>query len=232
MNKAFDLFAGLLLGCSSFSVNANLLADGLGVYDDAANLTWTQDANLLGSLENTYGNSVIVNAVMAADPVVYDTANGRDNPVDSGAHTLTANDFSDGGQVDWFAAEAFAVYLNSVAYDGSTQWALPVAAASCTDASCSNSPLGEMFNEQSGSGLISNFQSIGYWTGTEDSAVPNLAWAYMTPFTGSQSHLNKGDLFYAWVVTSGNVTAVPTPGAMWLFGSVLTCFIVARRKNG
>jgi len=48
---------------------------------------------------------------------------------------------------------------------------------------------------------------------------------------GEQDYFDKTFDIYAWAVRSGDVSAVPVPAAMWLFGSGLLGLIgVARRK--
>jgi hypothetical protein len=119
----------------SFSGNtkADLIPAGLGVYDTALNITWTQNSKLLGALESSQGYNTIVSAVIAADPVIYDTPNWyfSNNGVgpyvyDNGTYNLSVSDFIIGGQVDWWGAQAFMAYLNAIDYDGSKQWRLPV----------------------------------------------------------------------------------------------------------
>lgn len=64
MNKA--LIFGLILSFNSLATHVALNSNGLGVYDTETNITWTTDANLLGTLESTNGYANIVNAVIAA----------------------------------------------------------------------------------------------------------------------------------------------------------------------
>jgi len=136
------VIAGLAFGLSlafSGAASATLTSETVNgqnlVYDSGNNTTWTQDANLLGTLENTQGFSTIVNAIIGADPVIHDTPNywdgsysnydGRNGRPFSGIYSLSANDFGSGGTVDWWAAQAFVHYLDTEKYGGSSQWALP-----------------------------------------------------------------------------------------------------------
>ena len=69
-------------------------------------------------------------------------------------------------------------------------------------------------------GPFSNVQSSAYWSGTEYAPMPGSAWYFGTS-DGVQYHNDKGKQFYAWAVSPGQVTAVPVPSAVWLFGSGL-----------
>jgi len=78
---------------------------------------------------------------------------------------------------------------------------------------------------------FSNLMSEPYWSGTTYGLNPDRAWV-LNFYYGDQYSDNKVvDIFYAWAVRSGDVTTVPLPGAVWLFGSGLLGLVgVARRK--
>jgi hypothetical protein len=233
------LVFGLIVGFNSLTVQADLIAAGVaGVYDSSVNATFTTDANLLGSLESNYGYNNIVNAVIAADPVIHDTANGADN-AGSGVYNLSASDFYSGGQVDWFAAVAFVAYLNSIGYGGSSQWSLPTADTTCAiNSACSSSQLGDVFYNQLGGitgtnmpvGPFKNVQFSGYWTANEYAATPSGAWDFYTN-GGFQSYDSKDIPLNVWAVSSGNVSAVPEPSAIVLFGSVVLSWFGFKRSR-
>jgi len=219
--------AVVLLSITALSARADLsLTDnGLGVYDSALNATWTQDANLLGTLENTQGYSTIVNAIIAANSVIYDTPNFLDNG-GSGIYNLSAADFGDSGKVNWWAAQAFVGYLNSLnngtGYDGSNQWALP---NSSQFSELLSNALGGTAASSNPANPFSNVQPTGYWGGTEY-VEPNDALLSTT--AGSQFYDYKGDQFlnYAWAVS-----AVPLPGAFWLFGAGMLGLLGLKRRG-
>ena len=83
-------------------------------------------------------------------------------------------------------------------------------------------------------GPFSNVQvnGFGYWSATENSI--NSAWSFLISDNGYQDTFNKTNSLNAWAVYSGDVSAisaVPVPGAVWLFGSGLIGLIgIARRK--
>jgi hypothetical protein len=47
---------------------------------------------------------------------------------------------------------------------------------------------------------------------------------------GYQHYEDKTVPFYAWVVSSGQIPAVPVPGAFWLMGSGLLGLLCFRRR--
>jgi len=254
--------AGMLLSLTAVNAQASLtLTDnGLGVYDSALDATWTRDANLLGTLENTYGYSTIVDAIIAAKPVIHNTPNGNDNG-GKGVYNLSANDFGVNGQVNWWAAQAYVSYLNSLnngsGYGGSNQWALPTTPDSDNSFGYNqtDSQLGELYynelnalaypgtngsnfgilhdgsyNTSSNAGPFSNTKTYVYWSGTEYAADPYFAWAFTTS-NGGQGSTSKGNPAYAWAASPGLVSAVPLPGAAWLFGAGMLGLLGLRRRD-
>jgi hypothetical protein len=254
-NKQFKrlpnpIAAGMAFGLTlCVSVNAqaalSLIDNGLAVYDNVTNISWTQNANLLGSLESSQGYDTTVKAVIAAEPVIHDTPNmyflNNGPGYDNGTYVLSANDFGSGGQVDWWAAQAYVSYLNSIDYGGSKQWRLPATPANTPEftLSLSSSELGQLFYAELGgvdytyyairttSGPFSNIQGE-YWSGTE--YPDGSGWAYIMD-SGFQLSDPKSNPFYAWAVSPGNIAAVPAPAALGLFGSALPIFISFNRRH-
>ena len=238
----------LTLGYSSAaSATLTLTDNGLGVYDSGINATWTQDANLLGTLEanaiSQYGNdSSLISDIMSANGgVIIDTKSAYDN----GTYHLLSSDFGTGGSVDWWGAQAFITYLNSINYGNSNQWALPSQPDQSSGYNVKNSQLGELFyNELGGTAggalpvnsLFTNEQPYVYWTGKEYAPYPYQAWNF---YIGSSNPVGSGyqyysikySQYYAWAVSPGNVSAVPVPGAVWLFTSALAGLIGYNRRK-
>jgi hypothetical protein len=159
-----------------------------------------------------------------------------------GVHILTTADFSTGGFVDWYGGQAFVAYLDKTNYGGSSHWALPTTVDSLSSANNPPSPissqLAELFYSELGgvagssipSGPFSNVQSSSYGSATEFALAPANVWSFYA-HNGTQAYGTKQYLFYAWAVTPGLVSAVPVPGAMWLFGTGLLGLRMLRRKS-
>ena len=76
--------------------------------------------------------------------------------------------------------------------------------------------------------LLTDVQS-DYWSGTEFD--PFSDWFFFFDF-GGQGFDSKGNFRYGWAVHDGDVSAVPVPAAVWLFGSGLLGLVgMARRKK-
>lgn len=93
---------------------------------------------------------------------------------------------------------------------------------------------------QNNVGLVHNLQSYMYWSGSDFTLFPSIiapfpsnryAWSFDT-FDGGQGFNDKSSQYSAWAVHPGDVSAVPVPGAVWLFGSGLIGLLsFNRRKN-
>ena len=68
------------------------------------------------------------------------------------------------------------------------------------------------------------------WSGV-DAPNTNFTWVFYTD-SGRQSYHIKNYGLYGWAVRSGDVSAVPVPAAVWLFGSGLIGLLgLAKRKR-
>lgn len=207
---------------SSTSVNATLVErlGGRAYYDDVAKLTWLADANYSAT---QYANS-----------------GGTEGDAD--------------GLMTWASANNWAANLNIAGVIG---WRLPNTVqpdAGCSIQSvgisygyyCSDSEMGNLFYNVFGGNagssttttdnanydLFSNIQSNSYWSSTDATWYDVYAWFF---------EMNNGDQNFTynyygssgWAVKSGDVSAVPVPAAVWLFGSGLIGLIcLAKRKKG
>ncbi len=145
------------------------------------------------------------------------------------------------GAMNWVDANNWAANLD---IDGVTGWRLPTTLnpdASCSTPSnstgfnCTGSEMGHLSNVVGISagipGQFSNVLSADYWSATEFAPNPNSAWSFNMGF-GVQNAFNKSTNLFAWAVQSGDVSAVPVPAAVWLFGSGLLAMLgLARRKT-
>jgi len=208
--KKIPLAIGLLLAVNTAASQATLTLshNGLGVYDSALNVTWTQDGNLLGTLEtaNYVTKSNLVTAIINANGgVIHDTPNyydgsyqnydGANGRAYSGVYQLTSADFYDNGAVTWWGAQAFVHYLNTIDYDGSSHWTLPTTPNNVASigSNQTSSQLGELFYNELGGTAYSASGSIptgpfsnatGGWSGTE--------------YTGALNSIYQNDPQMAW----------------------------------
>ncbi len=237
--------AGLLFGATALNAHANLTSyNGNGnvglVYSSVSNITWTQDANLLGTLESTLGYTNVVDAIIAASPSITDIANFYDTPSYIGHHTVSVSDFSAGGYVNWFGAQAFVSYLNSINYGGSTQWRLPSAGSNPQYGyNQTGSELGKLFYSELGgtaddtitnTSIFDNEKAYLYWSGTEYAPDPSNAWLFNTSF-GYQGYGYKDFQVFAWAVSPEQVAAVSLPDAVWLMSSGLLGLLSLKRHK-
>ncbi len=83
----------------------------------------------------------------------------------------------------------------------------------------------------SNTGDFQNLVSDAYWSGTTESSSGTKAWRFGF-YNGLQGRTRKHFDRYGLAVRSGDVSAVPVPAAVWLFGSGLVGLIgVSRRKR-
>ena len=137
-----------------------------------------------------------------------------------------------GTTMNWVDANNWATNFNVA---GVTGWRL-ADSDGCLGFDCTSSEMGGLFytalSNSTGSltntGPFSNIQSDSYWLATEWNS--SIAW-FFNMGTGGQNLDSKTGSFYGWAVQSGDVSAVPVPAAVWLFGSGLLGLVgVARRK--
>ena len=82
-------------------------------------------------------------------------------------------------------------------------------------------------------GPFSNVQSDYYWSGLEYAPNVGSAWSFNANY-GLQYWYPKVNFsnYYGWAVRTGDVSAVPVPAAIWLFGSGLLGLLgLARRQR-
>lgn len=241
------LAAGMLFSLVSLSAEASLtasLADAKSVvYSSVSNITWTGDANLLGTMMASQGYNAVVNAIIAASPSIYSTPYNTPFGSSNGQHNVSSSDFfSSTGQASWFGAQAFVSYLNGISYAGSNQWALPSAGGNPHSGyNQTGTQFGDLFyNELGGTAgfTIPNTsyftneirQNSPYWTGTEYASSGMYAWDFNIS-GGYQVSDFKSNISYVWAVTPGNITAVPVPSAIWLFGTGIVGLLGPRGRS-
>ena len=185
------------------------LATAEAYYDTESDLTWLADANYARTTD-------------------YIEANSLGRMVWSEASTwVTGLDIN--GVSGWRLPETIQPDANCSQQFNESSWGY----------GCSGSEMGNLFYNVLGNsaGSITNtgpFSNIGgaYWSATNENAE---AW-YFSMQSGQQDYYPKSWEFYTWAVHDGEIgvqiSAVPVPAAVWLFGSGLIGLIgVARRKK-
>lgn len=192
------LFATSILLSATGASQAALFDRGNGlIYDSALNITWLQDAN-------------------------YAQTSGYDAD----------------GKMTWADANAWAGQL---VYQGYSDWRLTSVGNTPASGYLATGELGYMFynnlgntagtsilgnvsftDATPGGGTVSflNVQSLIYWNAEAHASITASAWAFDTS-VGFQGYGNKPNVWYGWAVRDGDVSSVPVPGALWLFGSGL-----------
>lgn len=242
-----------LIAFNSLSAQATLTSynsNGVDlVYSSVSDVTWTKDANLLGTMMAEQGYTTIVNAIIALTPIIYNDPDLFDPFVHY--HSLSAVDFKsdDLGRTSWYGALAFVNYLNDKNYGGSSEWRLPTTKRvifNPTDALTIANGIdpGEEYAELSFSELRGEFnqpivdqnnifyndKAYFYWTGSEY-WLPNSVYSFdMT--NGIQSNYRKvSNLFYAWAISPGQISAVPEPKSQTLLLAGLVLLGISKSWN-
>jgi len=148
-----------------------------------------------------------------------------------------------GTGMNWQDANSWAADLTVDGVDG---WRLPDS-GTCIGYNCTDSEMGNLFynvlGNTSGGSIhnkgpfnfnlyqASNPNNSRYWTATQHEDILTNAWSFSMGL-GEQSPSGQSFGFRAWAVQSGDVSAVPVPAALWLFGSGLIGLAgFARRKR-
>ena len=142
------------------------------------------------------------------------------------------------GMMTWADANT---WVSGLSVEGISGWRLPSADESCPDFYCTGSEMGNLFYNVLGNaaagglsnaGPFSNIQLSEYYWNAELSTDPGRAFDFGM-VNGEQFTTNiyfEGD--YSWAVQSGDISAVPVPAAVWLFGSGFIGLVgFARRKK-
>lgn len=226
------LFGLLWLALAGNSANAALVSRsaGLAYYDTATNLTWVADANLaktsgydadglmtwtqsLGWIASLNAQSAGLGYLGKNDwrlPTVTDTgSSGCDF-----AYTGTDCGFN----VDLATGEMARMFYGTL---GNTAFYNTGGAPT----GCPGAPNFCLTN----TGPFSNLQPDNYWTGTEYAPATSFAWLFKFS-SGNQGSISKSFGIYSWAVRTGDIAAVPVPGAVWLFGGALTMLGAVRRR--
>ena len=215
--KSITLVASTLV--LSTSTNAALIErlGGLAYYDDVANLTWLANANAAGTAMNWVDASVWVAGLDVAGVTGWRLPNTIDVGNDGSTYTNIYQGVDSGYNITTHSelSNMFYNVLGNLAQYDTSGVERPD-----YDGIIDNT------------GPFSNIQSWSYWSATEYAPYTSLlAWSFDMGY-GNQGREAKSEPIFAWAVQSGDVSAVPIPSAVWLFGSGLIGLVgLARRKK-
>ncbi len=196
-------------------------------YDAVLNITWLANANL--AMTNSFG----VSGICTSDPQCT----------------------GEPGVMTWYVAQDWIAAMNTASYLGVSDWRLPnmdvngdgyiVQGCNIPEYFARDNQLSYMKcrNGIQGGLLSAPFDNVGrgdylfgfipsaYASSTVD-PVDDHVWYF--PFGGppvsGTTRAPKSELMYVWPVRPGDIAVVPTPPAVWLFGSALGVMGWIRRK--
>ncbi|MDO8845117.1 DUF1566 domain-containing protein [Methylicorpusculum sp.] len=241
--------AGLILTLTLINGTAQATLHDRGnglVYDDVLNVTWLQNANLAAT--ESFGVGGINALGLDNGSMHWETANTWIN-----AMNAYANGSGWLGYNDWRLPTISPVngmtFNLSISVDGSTDIGYNITSSNSELAYMFNMNLNNVGQYDTSGGLIGCWpiclQNTGpfenlqagspwfYWSGVEYMLEPyaDSAWGFITHgyYQGLDNKAQKG---YVWPVRPGDVTVIPIPGAIWLFGTGLLGLLrLARRGN-
>jgi hypothetical protein len=225
------IFLLMLIGSTANAALVSRLS-GAAYYDTVLDITWIANANLADT--NDFGvTGINANGSMTWDkavewiaamntaaylgksdwrlPAVTDTGSpGCDWSDYGGTDCSYYPDLSTGEMAHLY----YATLGNAGAYDTNNN-----------ETGCADGPSGCLTN----TGPFSNLQPDYYWSGTTSAADAFEAW-FFAFYDGYQAPGNRPLPQYAWAVRSGDIAAVPVPGAVWLMSGALGLLGLVRRK--
>jgi hypothetical protein len=263
MKKLVNLLC-VTVGLGTFySLDANAAlqsysANGVDlVYSSVSNVTWSKDANLLGSMIASSGDANLNTVKDVIDNIINLTPSILVSPDTNGYYFLSVNDFANDGTTTWYGANAFVNYLNNIQYAGRSSWYLPTEIyfdadgySTQNNGTAKGEELVELYyaesvvpgdNTNPGNQFVNtpqenvDYSSSGYWMGTEDEGNTDSAWNLSLP-DGYQGVSDKtGNYFYVRAATTGLIGAVtpvdePNTSGLFLFG-LLALMGLSYRKH-
>lgn len=221
------LCAGAMLLGLATTAQAALIDRGNGmIYDSDQELTWLQDANYAKtSGYDADGQMTWGQAMTWASNLSYGGYNDWRLP------SVTDNG-NDGCNFGWSGTDC-GYNVDTSGSELAYMWYEILGNISVYDTSGNIFQPGWGLTSTSADGVdILNLQSLAYWSGTECPSCTNSAWGFDTSSGGQSDYTKNNSGMYAWAVRSGDVSAVPVPAAVWLFGSGLIGLLgVARRQR-
>ena len=130
--------------------------------------------------------------------------------------------------MNWDQANAWAAQLDIDGVSGADGWRLPDIDPLCSPGTpCTTSEMGNLFHDVLGNqgaltntSPFSNVQNSLYWQAQDVATLYGYTFDMWNGQQGSSIEKDSGGS-YAWAVYTGDISAVPVPAAVWLFGSGL-----------
>ena len=224
----FRIMSLMSIGLLSISAQAALHDRGNGmIYDDVLDITWLQDANY--AYTSGYDNDNKMDWFEArawAAQLEYGGYNDWRLPsaklIDA-SNPCGANDGSCDLGYNNTTSEIGHMYYTNLANDGrydtadNLQLTIGTTNSNFTDGSSGNTV------------SILNLQQGFYWLDEEFECFTFSAWLFNAD-DGLQYHFIKNYSYHSWAVRDGDVSAVPVPAAVWMFGSALIGLAGVKRR--
>ena len=240
--------AASVLGQGTWETNLlprDLTGDGVAdaYYDTVLDITWLADASLAAS--NTFGTA----GINPGGYMTWDIANTWIANMNA-ANYLGFNDW----RLPMLGPINGSAFDYKLAYDGSTDRGYYITAPGSAHPGSTASEMAHLFYNTLGNvgwydtsgnetgcvapdycltntGPFANLQPYVYWSGLGSALSTGSAWLFDFS-SGGQNVFDKDFHNSAWAVRPGDVSTVPVPATVWLFGSGLIGLLgVARRKR-
>ncbi|MES9855259.1 MAG: PEP-CTERM sorting domain-containing protein [Sedimenticola sp.] len=213
------------------SAQAALYDRGGGlIYDDVLNVIWLQDANANGVMTwadaNAWaGNLTVGNTRTWTEASVWRLPSV--GPINDTTFNYMA---SSAGDTDI----GYNISASGTTYAGSTQSEMAYMFYNNLDGVGAEDTAGDSVSPYgllSGTGPFTNLETSNYWSDQPQSFFNAMFFNFAT---GEQNVAITTNKLFAWAVRDGDVndiSAVPVPGAVWLFGSGLLGLLAFRRRQ-
>jgi len=212
--KSLKLILVIAASIISNTANSALVErlGGLAYYDTEADLTWLADANAAGITMNWADANSWVTGLTVDGVSGWRLPDTLQPDESCSSQTYASNGYNCSGSE---LGNMFYNVLGGTAY---------------TDLTASHNANYDLFSNIE-YGFENGAPTGGFWSSTDYQPVYTSAWAFFI-YSGYQQAYDKSADSYAWAVKSGDVSAVPVPAALWLFGSGIISLVgFARRKK-
>ena len=222
MMKLLTITNLLLAGLFTVSAQAALYDRGNGmIYDDALNITWLQDANYADEKMDWHDANAWATQLEYGG---YDDWRLPSANLINVTNPCGANDGSCDYGYNNTTSELGHMYYNNLENQGRYD--------TNNNLQSNFGATNSIFTDGNSGNTVSilNIQEGFYWLDEELSCFTSSAWLFNVG-DGLQYHFIKNYSYHSWAVRDGDVSAVPVPAAVWMFGSALIGLAGVKRKN-